>query len=111
MPQEFPGFDKDAQTPDGGVTSSAMETARTHLEDAHALAEQIRAKILKIEDQEVQQNLIESLNNLVEQMGTIDTSAPSADPNSAEKALNTLNILKNFEIQVDDALDQQPQSS
>lgn len=106
MPQEFPGFDKDAQTPDGGVTSSAMETARTHLEDAHALAEQIRTKILAIKDQEVQKDLIEALDSVVEKMEGVNTSAPSADTNIADRALNTLNILRNFETQVDDALNQ-----
>jgi hypothetical protein len=111
MPQEFPGFDKDAQTPDGGVTSSAMETARTHLEGAGVLAEQIRAKILRIENQEVQKDLIEALDSVVEKMEGVNTSAPSADTNFAERALNTLNILRNFEREVDETLSQQPQSS
>lgn len=111
MPQEFPGFDKDAQTPDGGVTSPSMETTRTHLEDAGVLAEQIRAKILRIEDQEVQKDLIEALDSVVEKMEGVNTSAPSADPNLAERALNTLNILRNFEREVDETLSQQPQSS
>ncbi len=106
MSQESFRAEEDNQVSGGGVTSSAMETARTHLEDAHALAEQIRTKILAIKDQEVQKDLIEALDSVVEKMEGVNTSAPSADTNIADRALNTLNILRNFETQVDDALNQ-----